>query len=341
MTDETFAGSTLKDFNNEYLMKMIAPVVFLIICLLLGVFGNLTVLFIYGRKYSASVYRSIIWNLALADLMFCLFGITFDIARIFNYYTFKRQWICSICVSLLVLGIFYSSHLLILLSVHRFRQVCMSLGSQVTQQTVKFWIIGCFVTAIIVTSPKPALQFYEAVTFRNNVTGHTCPISSSNPSTNAVIYSYFSLVLFAFYTVILFVIYFAIGRRIYKQHKDKQRKSESATEEKIFSKMTKITLTVSVIFALSYFPVFLLQITLQSIHEDQLSSVEIACLRIVERCYVINHVANPFIYSVFDNRFRGHFKKLLSLKFRKPVETKTTVSATCDTSTSAVLERIF
>ncbi|CAC5424428.1 unnamed protein product [Mytilus coruscus] len=341
MSNATFDDKTLQDISNDFIQKMIGPVVFLVICLFLGVPGNITVLVIYGRRYSTNVYRSIIWNLALADLMFCSFGITFDIARIFKYYSFKKRWICSMGVSLLVFGMLYSSHLLILPSVHRFRQVCMSLRPQMTQQSIKYWIIGCFLAAIIFTSPKPELQFHERINITNNITGHICPITSSRPSIYAVIYSYFLLLLFASYAVILVIIYLAIGIRMYIQYQDRRRKSLNTIEENISCKMTKITLTVSILFTLSYLPVFLFQITQQSIQEDKFSSVQITLLRIIEQCYVINHVANPFIYSIFDERFRKNFIQLVSMKFVKPEKMKTNVSASAVTASSVVLDSMI
>lgn len=338
MSNATFDDKTLQDFNDGFIQQRIGPVVFLAICLFFGVPGNVIVLIIYGRRCVRNVYRSIIWNLALADLIFCSFGITFDIARIFKYYSFTKRWICSMGVSMLVFGMIYSSHLLILLSVHRLRQVCMSLRPQMTQQSVKYWIIGCFLAAIIFTSPKPELQFHEQINFRNNITGHICPISSSQPSKYAVIYSYFSLLLFAFYAIILVVIYLTIGIRMYIHYQDRRRKSVNTIEENISSKMTKITLTVSIIFTLSYLPVFLLQITLPSIQADKLNYIQKAILRILEQCYVINHVANPFIYSIFDESFRKNFIRLVLCKFVKPKKTKTNVSESAVTASSVVLE---
>lgn len=235
-------------------------------------------------------------------------------------------------VSMLVFGMIYSSHLLILLSVHRLRQVCMSLRPQMTQQSVKYWIIGCFLAAIIFTSPKPELQFHEQINFRNNITGHICPISSSQPSKYAVIYSYFSLLLFAFYAIILVVIYLTIGIRMYIHYQDRRRKSVNTIEENISSKMTKITLTVSIIFTLSYLP---------SIQADKLNYIQKAILRILEQCYVINHVANPFIYSIFDESFRKNFIRLVLCKFVKPKKTKTNVLESAVTASSVVLESMI
>lgn len=90
---------------------------------------------------------------------------------------------------------------------------------------------------------------------------------------------------------------------MYIRYQERQRNRVNIIEENVSSRMTYITLTVS-IYTLSYLPVFFLQITLQSIQEDRLPSVQIAFMRIIEQSYVLNHVANPCIYSIFDERFR-------------------------------------
>jgi hypothetical protein len=58
-----------------------------------GIPGNLAVLIIYRHKYSKSVYRTIIWNLALTDLVFCTLTIPFNIGRLVRYYTFTELWV--------------------------------------------------------------------------------------------------------------------------------------------------------------------------------------------------------------------------------------------------------
>lgn len=202
-------------------------------------------------------------------------------------------------------------------------------------EIVKFCII-CFFFAIIVTSPKPVLQFHKLVNFENNITGHICPSSSFKPSIFAVIYSYFALLFFILYVFILLIIYFVIGIKMYIRYKERQRKRVNTIEENVFSRMIYITLTVTIVFTLSYLTVFLLQITLQ---EDRLSSVQIALMRIIEQSYILHHGAKPFIYSMFDERFRKNFCQLVSLKFLKP-EKKNNVSVSGIMATSVVFNRL-
>jgi hypothetical protein len=84
--------------------------------------GNLTVLIIYRQKYSKSVYRTIIWNLALVDFVFCTLTFPFNIGRLIRYYTFTELWVCKMFTTIIIFFVVCSSHLLVTLAIHRFRQ---------------------------------------------------------------------------------------------------------------------------------------------------------------------------------------------------------------------------
>ncbi|KAL4217777.1 hypothetical protein ACF0H5_022515 [Mactra antiquata] len=82
------------------------------------------------------------------------------------------------------------------------------------------------------------------------------------------------------------------------------------------SKITKIMLTITIIFILSYAPA--LVVTIWSIVEpefwDHLSVMENIICEFCLRFYLVNNVCNPFIYGFWDKRFKREivftFKKL-------------------------------
>ena len=91
MADETRQSGnsvTLEEINEREIRKLFAPIIYLAILMVVGIFGNLTVLIIYRRKYAKSVYRTVIWNLALTDFIFCSLTMPFNIGRLIRYYTF-------------------------------------------------------------------------------------------------------------------------------------------------------------------------------------------------------------------------------------------------------------
>ena len=314
----TLIDFTLEHINDEHIGRLVAPIVFLCILLVVGVPGNLTVLIIYWNKYAKSVYRSLILNLAFVDLIFCAIGIPFNIARIVHYYTFKGQWVCKTFTAVLIFGIMYSTHLVMLLSLHRFRQICFPLKNQISLQNVQYFISACVIIGILLSWPQAVLIEMEHVVLERNITGHTCPVTASHPSKYSIAYSLFNVCMFFVYTVILFVLYSLIGKKVYQQRQTRLRvyTAEPGQNVPLIDKMTKIAFTISVVFALSYLPLFLLKIAKYWFDEKDLNEMEYSVLRIAERCYMINHVANPLIYALFDNRFRQNFRLLASLKWR-------------------------
>ena len=106
---------------------------------------------------------------------------------------------------------------------------------------------------------------------------------------------------------------------MYLQRKFKQYSKRSLSQsDEVSSKITKIAITVSAVFAFSYVPLFVIKLLTSIINQEELTSAQFAVLKIVERSYVINHVANPFIYAFFDSRFRREFKKIFTAAGRPP-----------------------
>lgn len=335
-------SKTIDELEAEHLHQLLAPTIFLVILMIIGIPGNLTILIIFWRKYTKSVYRTIVWNLAVVDQIFCTVGIPFNIARIVHYYSFQGEWVCILGVVMLYFLLVYSTHLLMLLSIHRFRKICFPTSKHMDANNVKYGIVACLIIAVALSSPHFALPKYVEVDLGDGMKGHSCAISLKKPSIYSTAASYTFLSLFVFYTIILIIMYSLIGRRLYLQRK-RQRETKILTIDKnISSKITKIAFAISVVFALSYIPVFTLQITNKYIPQENLNGFLFSLLRIGERLYVINHVANPFIYGAFDSQFKTHLKELLSFPCIKKYfpERKPSSKSVCsddgrDLSTSA------
>lgn len=309
---------TIDEFNHRVSDKLIAPLVFIILMLIIGIPGNAVVLIIYWRKYTKSVYRTIVWNLAVVDFSFCMIGIPFNINRVTQYYSFPAEWICVTFIVVTMTFLAYSSNLILLLSVCRFRKICMPLKSQFTNKNIKYWVLVCFVIGFGCAAPQIFIPKFEAINLGHNLTGHTCAISLRNPSIYSVAYTYCAVTLFSSYTLALIILYSLIGWKVYRQSR-KQMGESTSSHNAISSKATKVALTISIVFAISYLPVWSIESVGKHLHEEKLDIATFSFLKIVERLFIVNHVANPFIYAIFDNRFRQHFKRLVSFKW-KPSE---------------------
>ena len=332
-----YETNTLDDLNDKYIERFVVPISFLCVLLIFGIPGNLTVLFIYGTKYSKCVFRVFITNLAVVDLVFCIIGIPFNIVRIVYYYTFERRWVCKLFTAIIVFGFMFSAHLVMLLSFHRFRQICYPVRAQISLRNVRYFIIACVAIGLLLSFPQAVLIDIDELQVENNITIRTCPITAVHPSKYSIVYSTFNVCLFSIYTIILFVLYSLIARKMYLQRLKRMRPYTQTSERNISNKMTKIAFTIAVVFALSYIPLFLLKVAKHWFNENDLSEVEFELLKIAERFYIINHVANPFIYAVFDNRFRRSVRTLVSFRRRGSHDEKYKIDHSTEQTASTIV----
>ncbi|CAC5373224.1 unnamed protein product [Mytilus coruscus] len=320
MNNNTFVTAflTRNDYNDAIVSeRLVAPIVYLVILLLIGVPGNIFILVIY-KNYNKHVYRKIIWIIAVVDLVFCLIGIPFNLGRMFNYYNFKSLSSCQIVAGILDSGIITSTHLLVLLTIHRFRQVCFPLKRQITLKNASYFIGICCAIGIALGIPQIAvLQPFAETDLGNNVTGYTCSVAWKNSPQAWKNYNTFLTFLFLSYSLVLFILYIMIGRTIHNQNKKRKlefHSSHSGRSTIHSHKMTKIAITVSAVFAFSYLPLYLNEWATKGLDEKKLGLFTFSLLKIVQRSYLINHVANPFIYAIFDKRFRQQTANILTCK---------------------------
>lgn len=188
----------------------------------------------------------------------------------------------------------------------------MPFKAQINQSNIRYWITGGIILAFIFDIPELILQPVDEVQLEHNITGYKCAVSFKY-SVFAEIFNAFLIFLFGTYAFSLLLIYLCIGRKMYVQLKSRQG---SRSTDELSSKITKIAITVSVVFTLSYIPLLVLKLLVEVINQNCLNNTEFSIIKIIERSYAINHVANPFIFAFFDKRFRFHFKRLVSYPFR-------------------------
>lgn len=97
----------------------------------------------------------------------------------------------------------------------------------------------------------------------------------------------------------------------------RHRKPGAKVNEKNTRKITLMMMTITVVFIVAYFPFILISImdniddTLWSDNPDLQSILLDFCLRI----YIVNNIANPIIYSFWDQRFRKETVNILRKLF--------------------------
>ena len=99
---------TLLHRENSYEAKALTPViVYLVILMVIGLFGNTIVLYVYKFRFRRSTSRVFILSLASFDLMTCVFGMPFHILDMVFPYEFYWSEVCktlSFALTFTILG---------------------------------------------------------------------------------------------------------------------------------------------------------------------------------------------------------------------------------------------
>lgn len=235
--------------ENSFEAKVLTPVtVYLIILMVIGVFGNLLVLYVYKFRFKRSTSRVFILSLAAFDLMTCLLGMPYHILDTVYPYTFVWDGICKALSFSLTFTILASIFVLDLIAIDRYRKICIPFEKQLSAAGTK---ITCWVTALIAAVLAiPIIFIYGSAdvdTRIPNVTGKECYVSNDLMDTELpLIYDAFNILVFTISVCILTGLYIKVGIVVWKRRSfqdstrdggSKRSNSGTSTPDTIVSSM--------------------------------------------------------------------------------------------------------
>ena len=164
-----------------------------------------------------------------------------------------------------------------------------------------------------------------------NLTGYTCRTGSGRyPLFEQIYYGFLALVLFL-NVVVTCLLYIPIAVTIYKKQKSKKwiqetPLSNSQSQDTNGNEHTSLAaspsthfnvmfMTIVGVYVLSFLPTSVMMILTKSQPEiwEDIPAWKLVMYAILTRSYVINNIANPFIYGYFDVKFRKYLKKSLCI----------------------------
>lgn len=235
--DNKTVAQILQELNDNEAAILLPVIVYVLVLMVFGVIGNLIVLYIYKFRFRRSSSRAFILCLAMLDLVTCLFGIPFHVIDMRYPYLFAWDIPCKTLCFLMTSTIFSSTFILVLISIERYRKICLPFDKQISDIGTKS-ICGCCIFMGFAIS-SPVLMFYGATPFEThvyNVTGYECYISHAyRDSIFPLIYDTASFVLFVISTFTLLVLYIKIGVTVWRKgtfqgHKNKYKNNESSAK---------------------------------------------------------------------------------------------------------------
>ena len=167
---------TLEELNREQVKLLIPSLVYTSLLMVIGITGNLSVLFIYFFKFKPSNHRCFILTLGIFDTIMCTTGMPFLIVDMVYPFMFYNILACRILRFMNYYISLVSINVLFLISLERYRKICQPLKPQLSVSLAK----KCILTIVIVIGPImsiPAFKMYGHNTVDtgvNNIKGVQC-----------------------------------------------------------------------------------------------------------------------------------------------------------------------
>ena len=306
--------SFIEDLNGEYARHLWVTTLFCMLILMIGLFGNGSVLFIYNFKLNAKgESRYFIPHLAIADAFSILFScIAFTYGN-FNMFYFPWNFLCKGTVFACIVPVLASMFLLFAIAVQRHTKMSPS-GRQFTLNWRRATIGIIWTLSVCFSAPFLSIAGVgkiNGVYNEVNLTSVKCHISNSDYPTFETVY--FGVLA----SVLVLNIATTIGLYISIAFTVKKYKRQTFETSTNFNVMF---FAVVVVYVLSFVPtgvmaLFINQSDLPS--NGDLPVWKLQVYGLLTRFFIFNNVVNPFIYAYFDVEFRKYLKRLLPCNRRR------------------------
>ena len=161
----------MASFNEEFQEIILPVVVVFIICNIVGFFGNLSVLYVYGFHYPKNRFRYLVLAICLVDFSSCCTTVPMETVSTWYWFDTPSVVLCkakNFFVQLIGLSAMY---MLFVTAVCKYRQICKPFQGQVSKKWIVILcvcgVFGSFLCAI------PAAILWD-------INNHTVPLNDVN-----------------------------------------------------------------------------------------------------------------------------------------------------------------
>lgn len=210
---------TIDDLNHEKMIERMGGIVFVGVLALVGLIGNLHVLYIYGTKFKKTNQRIFILFLGYLDLFTCIVGMPFIISDLLLPLKFTSGIACKVlrCTNYFTGG--SSAFLLVVIAIERYKKICRPLKLQTTIRGSKITSMLALLLSLLLSWPAAILYGFSTVdTGHPGLSGAACYIEDKFKQTKyTTIFNAVIVLIIVIANVILVVLYVKVVRRVYKQ----------------------------------------------------------------------------------------------------------------------------
>ncbi|XP_022780499.1 probable G-protein coupled receptor 83 [Stylophora pistillata] len=301
---------------NTDLSKALKTISFCFI-ILASLFGNtLVILVVYKKKRMRTTTNIIIVNMAVSDMIFAVFTTPPSIRTIYvGDYLLVRgitaDLICKLVTFIQQASLAVSILSLTAIAFDRFFAILFPFRKIINRRTTKVlvaltWLVGAVFTAPILYTNRTVVDDGS-----NKVTCQEVwePLFNSSKARSDYTFVHFGF-LYAGPLTVIGVLYTAIVLELWRGNSVKFRAKANYQEvEKSNKKVLKMLVTVIVVFALFWLPVYIFQFLVYT--GNRTCTVDGVILFIGYFLCQATSAVNPFIYAIYSENYRSGFKAVL------------------------------
>ncbi|XP_043067757.1 RYamide receptor [Drosophila bipectinata] len=293
---------------------------------IVAVIGNTLVIWVVATtRQMRTVTNMYIANLALADVIIGLFCIPFQFQAALLQSWNLPWFMCSFCPFVQALSVNVSVFTLTAIAIDRHRAIINPLRARPTKFISKFIIAGIWLLALLFAVPFAIAFRVEELTERfredNETFNMTRPFCMNKNLSDDQLQTFRYTLVFVQYLVpfcVISFVYIQMAVRLWgTRAPGNAQDSRDITLLKNKKKVIKMLIIVVVIFGLCWLPLQLyniLYVTIPEINDYHFISIVWFCcdwLAMSNSCY------NPFIYGIYNEKFKREFNKRFAACFCK------------------------
>lgn len=320
-------------------------IIFTGLLIVIGVTGNIIVLYVFTVFYAVSTYRVFVRTFAIVNLFICVTYLPLDI--LFQIDTLrtitKSEVLCKIYRCIVYVTNCVSVSLVILIGADRYRKICDPHKKQLSTTMARIFALLVVLVSTLLSIPVLFTHGNHMIVINSNITRTLCGLDDDYSKTNMNIV-YFGLIgtIYILSTLFLIYVYISIIHTLTTRQKQTfrtqlvtrsgcipgifsigQRYSVDSASSSVDKTIPKTrsrwsTIAITVILMLVYAPYIILCLVkaYNTSFKDNLNGFHWTLYQIGIRLHMISNVANPFVYGFTDLRFRMACRTIYRKKIR-------------------------
>ena len=317
----SYVNSTIiNDINLDFLQNNVISLIFLIVCFVTGLAGNVSVLLVYHRHFNPTNYKIYVLFLAYIDIVFCVSTLPFYILNISFHNAFVWDVVCQVGCFLTIFLSLASLVILVIVAIDRYIVVRKPMPGKLSQ---KHAVKSC-TTALVLSG---ILSWYSILLYgvrEERVNGKmvsNCTSVHKLSSINSYIFLSCSILLTSFFGVT----YGGIWSKI-RVHA--RRTSASYNHRR---KTIVIYIAITGVFSITTIVTVSINIIRESFHAPLyciIGTTGDSALMTFSLAHCLNHVVNPLIYYWRDQRFRKELRNIFDCSFTQKLLSRDSTRST-------------